>query len=154
MSFEQQLDVYLRARFTMIVLVTPEEERALQTVKEVCERSKPPCLTWDSADNFQWLGAPAGSPPSAKDPLGALEHIDKASDEGLYVLKDFHECWSNAQIKRKLRSLAQRLKFTKKSILVTCPAHKIPEEFKDEAVVVDFPHPSAVELEAVFNRIA
>src|SRR5437667_3313298 len=154
MSFEQQLDVYLRARFTLIVLITPEEERALQSIKAVCERTKRPCLMWDMADNFQWLGPPAGSAPSVKEPLAALEHIAKAGDDAVYVLKDFHECWSNGQIKRKLRSVAQRLKFTKKSILITCPVPKIPEEFKDEAVVVDFPHPSVVELEAVFNRIA
>jgi hypothetical protein len=154
MSFEQQLDVYLRARFTLIVLVTAEEERALQSVKAVCERTKRPCLTWDVADNFQWLSAAAGSAPSAKEPLAALEYIDKAENEALYVLKDFHECWSNTQVKRKLRSIAQRLKFTKKSILVTCPAHKIPEEFRDEAVIVDFAPPSVAELEAVFNRIA
>jgi AAA+ superfamily predicted ATPase len=154
MSFEQQLDVYMRARVTLIVLVTPEEERALQTIKAVCERTKRPCLMWDLADNFQWLGPAGGSAPTAKDAVAALEHIDKAGDEALYVLKDFHECWSNSQVKRKLRSVSQRLKFTKKSILVTCPAHKIPEEFKDEAVVVDFPHPSVSELDAVFNRIA
>jgi AAA+ superfamily predicted ATPase len=154
MSFEQRLDVYLRARFTLIVLVTPEEERALQSIKAVCERTKRPCLMWDVADNFQWLTAAAGGAPSAKDPLAALDYMDKADNEALYVLKDFHECWSNAQVKRKLRNVAQRLKFTKKSILITCPAHKIPEEFRDEAVLVDFPHPSAAELEGVFNRIA
>ncbi|HLJ95230.1 MAG TPA: AAA family ATPase [Gemmataceae bacterium] len=154
MGFEQQLDVYLRARFTLIVLITPEEERALQSVKAVCERTKRPCLMWDIADNFQWLGPPAGSPPAAKDPMAALEHIDKSEDEALFVLKDFHECWVTPQTKRKLRSLAQRLKFTKKSILVTCPVQKIPEEFRDEAVIVDFPHPSVAELEAVFSRIA
>src|SRR5437899_12379685 len=113
MDFEKQLDVYLRARITLIVLITPEEERALQTIKAVCERTKRPCLVWDLADNFQWLGPAAGSPPSAKEPLAALEHIDKAGDDALYVLKDFHECWTNAAIKRKLRSVAQRLKFTK-----------------------------------------
>jgi len=64
MSFEQQLDVYLRARFTLIVLVTPEEERALQTIKAVCERTKRPCLMWDMADNFQWLGTAGGSAPA------------------------------------------------------------------------------------------
>ena len=29
MSFDQQLNIYLRARFTLIVLMTPEEERGL-----------------------------------------------------------------------------------------------------------------------------
>jgi hypothetical protein len=40
MTFEQELDVYLRARFTLLVLVTSEEERALQMIKRVCEGSR------------------------------------------------------------------------------------------------------------------
>src|SRR4051812_5575791 len=117
---EQELDLYLRARCTLLVLVTPEEERALQTVKAVAERSRRGCLTWDVADGFQAL-TPGTSAPAARDPLAALEQIDKADGDALYVLKDFHECWGNAQIKRKLRGVAQRLKYSKKSILITTP---------------------------------
>jgi AAA+ superfamily predicted ATPase len=153
MAFEQELDIYLRARFTLM-LVTLEEERALQTVKEVCEQSQRPCLTWDAADGFQVLtGGGKGPLPSARDPLSALEQVDKAEGDTLFVLKDFHECWGNAQVKRKLRSVAQRLKFTRKSIVVTSPCGKIPEELKDEAVVVGFPPPDAAELEEVLNRL-
>jgi AAA+ superfamily predicted ATPase len=154
MDFERQLDTYLRARFTLIVLVTPEEERALQSIKAVCDRTKRPCITWDMADHFQWLTAANGAVPAGKDPVAALEQIEKADDEALFVLKDFHECWATVQVKRKLRSVAQRLKFTKKSLLITCATHKIPEEFKDEAVMVDFPPPTAEELEAVLTRIS
>ena len=42
------------------------------------------------------------------------------------MLKDFHESWNNPQIKRKLRNLAQRLKFTRKSILVTALSAQVP----------------------------
>jgi SpoVK/Ycf46/Vps4 family AAA+-type ATPase len=153
MTFERELDVYLRARITLIVLITPEEERALQCVKAVCERSSRPCLTWDASDQFQALTGFTRTVPSAKDANAALDQIEKAEDEALFVLKDFHESWSNAQTKRKLRSVAQRLKFTKKSILITTPSSKIPEELKDEAVVVDFAPPTAVELEAVLTRL-
>jgi AAA+ superfamily predicted ATPase len=152
MAFDQELDVYLRARFTLMVLVTTEEERALQTVKSVCESSKRPCLTWDLADSFQLL-AGSSTIPNARDPISALEQIDKADGEALYVLKDFHDCWGNAQFKRKLRSVAQRLKFTKKSVLITTPSGKLPDELKDEAVVIEFAPPNAAELEAVLNRL-
>ncbi|MBI4663162.1 MAG: AAA family ATPase [Verrucomicrobia bacterium] len=152
MTFDQELDVYLRARFTLIVLVTQEEERALQTVKAVCERSKRVCLTWDVADGFQALTTGA-SAPSARDPLSALEQVDKADGEILYVLKDFHECWANAQLKRKLRNLAQRLKFTKKSILVTSPIGKLPDELRDEAVLMELAPPNAAELAGVLSRL-
>ena len=50
MSLEQQLDVYLRARFTLIVLVTAEEERALAAVRSVCDKARRPALAWDAAE--------------------------------------------------------------------------------------------------------
>ena len=112
MGFEQQLNIYLRARFTLIVLTTPEEERALQDIRVVCDRSKRPCVTWDMADGFQWLAGGPGTLPSVKDPLAAADQIEKLETDALFVLKDFHECWNVVQVKRKLRSLAQRLKFT------------------------------------------
>jgi SpoVK/Ycf46/Vps4 family AAA+-type ATPase len=152
-EFEETLDIYLRARFTLIVLVTPEEERALEMVKGVCEQAGRPCLTWDVASGFQVLSG-KDTPPSARDPLTALEQIDTMGGNGLFVLKDFHEFWNDARVKRKLRNVAQRLKFTKKSITVTTPSSKIPEELKDETVVVPFPAPQAEELEEVLNRLA
>jgi AAA+ superfamily predicted ATPase len=151
-AFDEILDIYLRARFTLIVLVTPEEERALEVVKGTCERAGRPCLAWDVADGFQVLSG-KDTPPSARDPLTALEQVDKMRGDGLFVLKDFHEFWNDARIKRKLRNVAQRLKLTKKSIAVTTPSSKIPEELKDETVIVPFPAPQAAELEDVLNRL-
>lgn len=95
MPFEQELDIYLRSRFTLIILVTPEEERALSTVKVVCDRAQRPCLTWDVADGFQSLTNWRSSLPSAKDPMTALKQVDKVEGDVLFVLKDFHDCWSN-----------------------------------------------------------
>ena len=157
MAFEQELDIYLRSRFTLMVLVTPEEERALESVKQVCDKAKRPCLSWDVADEFKAITNWRGSMPSkAPDPKTALDYIDKADGDALYVLKDFHDCWSeksNPLFKRKLRSVAQRLKFSKKSILITAPSAKIPVELKDEAVIVEFPLPKTTELETVLQRL-
>lgn len=153
MRFDEELDVYLRARFTLIILVTMEEERALQDIKEVCETTQRPCLAWDAAEGFSWLSNAAFPLPVARDPLTALEQIDKIDAQALFVLKDFHEAWGNPQIKRKLRNLAQRLKFTKKSILITAPVIKIPDELRDEIVVIEYPAPTTLELEEVLQRL-
>lgn len=153
MSFNQDLDTYLRARSTLIILITLEEERALQTIKIVCENTGRPCLTWDIADGFQALSAQGMPLPVARDPLTALEQVEKIDRDILVVLKDFHESWDNPQIKRKLRSLSQRLKFTKKSILITTPTGKVPAELRDEVVVIEFPAPTVAELEQVLERL-
>lgn len=146
MTFEQELTLYLRARFTLIVLVTQEEERVLQLIKNVCKQRRQMGLTWDIADGFQMLTD--GLPPSpARDPLTALEQIAKSNDNVLFVLKDFHEFWKDARIKRKLRNLAQQLKFTQKSMLVLSPVLKLPAELRDDAVIIEMPLPTSEELE-------
>ena len=95
MAFEQELDIYLRSRFTLMVLVTPEEERVLHSTGQVCDKAQRPCLSWDVADGFQAVTNWQGTVPSAREPLSALEQVDKADGDGLFVLKDFHDCWSN-----------------------------------------------------------
>ena len=74
----EELEVFLRARFVFMVLVTPEEERALQIIREVCMRIQCPCVTWDVSDGFQYLFETKGSLPTARDAKSALEQIDKA----------------------------------------------------------------------------
>ncbi len=152
MTFEQQLELYLRARCTLLVLVTPEEDRAVQAVRAVCDHLRRGCLSWDAAEHFQPV-TPGVAVPTARDPLAALEQIDKAEGDGLYVLRDFHDCWGNLQIKRKLRNLAQRLRFSRKSILVTTPSGKLPEELKDDAVILTLPPPGPADLEAVLEKL-
>ncbi|MGL4549979.1 MAG: AAA family ATPase [Gemmataceae bacterium] len=152
MTFEQQLDLYLRARCTLLVIVTPEEDRALQAVRAVCVSPRRGCLAWDAAEGFQPLTAGVTAPAS-RDPLAALEQVEKVEGDVLFVLKDFHDCWTSPPIKRKLRNLASRLRFSKKSLIVLTPSSKVPEELKDDAVILPLPPPTAPELEAVLDRL-
>ncbi len=156
MKFEEALDIYLRARFTLIVIVSQEEERILETVKTVCQRTNRPVFTWDIADHFKVLSDSKTSAPSARDPISALEHIEKINNTGVFILKDFHDFWgpNQAQIRRKLRNVAQALKYTPKSILVTSPFKRIPEELKDDAVLIEFPLPESSELDIVLSQLS
>jgi SpoVK/Ycf46/Vps4 family AAA+-type ATPase len=72
----------------------------------------------------------------------------------LFVLKDFHDFWANAQVRRKLRSLAQRMKFTKKSMLIITPTSRVPEELKDEVVLEVVPLPDTDELQDVLRQLS
>jgi AAA+ superfamily predicted ATPase len=137
----------------LIVIVTAEEERAVQTIKAVCEHAGRGCLSWDAADGFQAVCGWDGALPNASEAAKALTAIDELTEEAVFVLKDFHESWSNAAVKRKLKSLAQRSPFAKKTLLVTSPTPKVPEELRDEVLVLEFPPPSAAELEGVLGRL-
>ena len=76
MGFEQELALHLRARSPLVVVATPEEERALAAVKAVCAAQSYECLTWDSADGFVTVAGTLSL--KAGDPKTALEQIDKA----------------------------------------------------------------------------
>jgi AAA+ superfamily predicted ATPase len=155
MKFDELIDTYIRARFTLIILLSPEEERALLTIQILCERTQRSCLAWDIADGYQWVTPSTIVAPTARDPLTALETIEKSDNKAatIFILKDYHEVWNNPQVKRKLRSVCQKLKFSKKTIIITTPTGKLPDELKDEAVIVEYPLPNASELEEVLKNM-
>jgi AAA+ superfamily predicted ATPase len=153
MSFREELELYIRARYTLICLVSFEEECILEQIKEVCEQTNRRLYTWDHAEFFSvMLGD--GAPPTAKDPLSALAMIENLPDDSIFVLSDFHQCW-NGQPRtiRKLRRLAQKFKFANKTIIVTMPVWHIPQELKDDAVILEFPSPGMVELDDILSRL-
>ncbi|MFQ3649984.1 MAG: AAA family ATPase, partial [Gemmataceae bacterium] len=154
MTFEQQLDLYLRARCTLLVIVSSEEDRVLAAIRAIAQSYNPPrgCLMWDSAEGFQALTTCVGI-PSARDPLHALEQADRLEGDVLFVLKDFHDCWNIGPVRRKLRNLASRMKYCKKSLLVLTPRSRIPDELRDDAVILTLPPPTLPELELVLDHL-
>jgi len=148
MKVHEEIRLCLRARVALIVITTVEEQRAIQILDEI-RRDRDAgsdLVLWDVADRFD---SKAGRPvPDAADPSVALDKIKemalKAPDRrDLYVLKDFHEFWSkDPRIRRKLRSLAQKLVYTGASLVVTTPTRTVPEELRDDATVVELPLPA------------
>jgi AAA+ superfamily predicted ATPase len=155
MNLEHEIDVYLRARFTFIYIVSHEEDRVLGQIKRLCEQTERNLWVWDHADFFRKVAGDMKEPQPAKDPISALEAIDKASGEGVFVLLDFHQCWHNQpRVARKLRNVVQGLKYTRKTIIVTAPTSEVPEELKDEAVTIEIAPPSYEDLAQVLDRLA
>lgn len=154
MEFIEDLDIALRSRFSLIGIKSLEEERLLETIKYLCDKSGRQCYLWDYADYFQCLSSPCIDPPETKDPLSALEHISKMSGEVVVVLRDFHQCLKDQpRIIRKLRTLSQQLKYTRKTIIITYPVSNIPEELRDAVVEIEFPLPDKTHLRKILNNL-
>jgi SpoVK/Ycf46/Vps4 family AAA+-type ATPase len=147
-DFSRKLNVSLRARVTLIVVVTPEEERVVSKIQEVCDTWDPPrqCVTWDSVDGFSVIAGNRNFHTQSRDPLAALDDIQKTDENAVIVLKDFHEYWNNPQVKRRIRNFSQKFRYNRRSIVIVTPAQRVPEEIRDEAVLVHFPPPGAAEL--------
>jgi ATP-dependent 26S proteasome regulatory subunit len=147
-DFSRRLNVSLRARVTLIIVVTPEEERVLSRIKGVCDTWEPSrqCLAWDSVEGFSVMTGNKSFLNQPRDPLSALDDIAKSEENAVIVLKDFHEYWNNPQVKRKIRNFSQKFKYNRKTIVIITPFARIPDEIRDEAVVIHFPPPDISEL--------
>lgn len=153
MDFIKEIDLSLRAKATLILVVTAEEERVTEDLKSLCSATERNCIVWDLADGFSILLGKS-APTGGRDPLSVLEQIDKADPQNasLFILHDFHECWDNPNVKRKLRTLARKLKYTRKSIIITAPEAVIPAELVNECTAIDYPLPNLQTLESVLDK--
>lgn len=149
--FVQQLGLLLRARFTVIVVSTSEEDRALRLIHEEAEIASRSVVVWDIAQGFTTtMSVPV---PTAADPLTALDAVKSMEGNQIIVLKDFHEFWSDARIKRRLRNLAEELKFTRKSLIITTPLSELPRELHDDAVLIRLDGPTVEELDQILASL-
>jgi len=127
-DFSKRLNIALRARVTLIVVMTPEEERAVSRIRDVCETWEPPrqCITWDAVDGFSVIAGNRNFHTQSRDPLAALDDIMKTDENAVIVLKDFHEYWNNPQVKRRIRTLSQKFRYNRRSIVIVTPARRVP----------------------------
>ncbi len=155
MTLLTEIELAIRSRFPLIIVKTREEERLIDLVNQHCEKTSRVLWLWDHADFFQSpLENPGDPPPAAKDPLSVLDAIEKLTGSVVVFLKDFHQCWHNQpRVIRKLRNLAQRLKYTRTSVILSMPGVNLPIELNDEAVVLDLPSPNADELAMILDNL-
>jgi len=154
-DFSRRLNISLRARVTLIVVITPEEERVVAQIKGVCERWDPPrqCIAWDSVDGFSVIAGNTNFLNQSRDPLTALDDIKKTGEDAVIILKDFHEYWNNPQVKRRIRNFSQEFRYNRRTIVIVTPTPRVPEEIRDEAVIVHFLPPNAAELSADLDTL-
>ena len=154
MDLKRELDICIRSRFPVVCIYSDEEERIVENVSALCRERGFSLYSWDHADYFSHLAGDALGTFQAKDPITALEAIEKAEGRVVFLLRDFHQCWDRQpRIVRKLRNLAQQLKYTRKSIVITTPVDHVPYELRDEVVLLDYPVPDTEELGQVLDGL-
>ena len=131
-----ELEILLRARYPILYLVTPEEERALAELQALGRQLGKEVHQWSCTEGFD-------GEPATRDPLAAIEHVRQAAGRGLYVLRDMHPFFGNAAVVRRLRELGQAVKQGAKSVVLVSPVVTLPPELTSEVTLVDMAPPDA-----------
>lgn len=100
MNFEADLNLTLRARYPLIYIPSTEEERVEASLSNVA-KSRRSIFVWDFVDGYQSNPTDAGM--GKRNPLQALEFVDKIPKGAVFILRDFDRFLEDVAIARKLK---------------------------------------------------
>ena len=147
MNLVNDLILLLKARYPIIYISTPEEERVDYLLKFITKKYiSRAYYCWDFIDGYS--GNPNDEGFGARNPLQALELIDKLTPEtgAIFVLKDYENFLKDFSVMRKLKNLSKSLKTQPKNIIILSKDTVIPDGLKDIVTVVEFPLPAYNEI--------
>ncbi|WDI05225.1 AAA family ATPase (plasmid) [Paenibacillus urinalis] len=142
-SSVDQLTVLLNSRHRAILVKTFEEQRFIENLQHIAQQK-------GYANMYYWsitsglvdgiTGKPAEG-PKADNPMKLFDIIAEAREQNIYVIRDFHDIWTNAQAKRKLRDYLESKTEFYKPIILTSPEASIPLELEKLITLINFDLP-------------
>nr|QUS63775.1 subunit 4 of 26S proteasome [Haslea silbo]QUS63978.1 subunit 4 of 26S proteasome [Haslea silbo] len=154
MKFNDELALFLKARYPIIYINTIEEDRVEYVIrKNVKTNLNRSIYSWDFVDGY--TNNPNNEGFARKNPLQALELVErlKAETPALFLLKDFNRFLSDLSVSRKLRNISRVLKLQPKTIIIIGSDLTIPRELQDLITVLQFELPSEQEITEELTRL-
>ena len=154
MKFNNELALFLKARYPIIYINTIEEDRVEYVIrKNIKTNLNRSIYSWDFVDGY--TNNPNNEGFAKRNPLQALELIERLNAEtpALFLLKDFNRFLSDLSISRKLRNVSRILKLQPKTIIIIGSDLTIPKELQDLITVLEFQLPLEDEISQELNRL-
>lgn len=147
----------LRARNTLLWVMTREEARVENALIESAAAAKYEVRFWDCATGLtDSTGKTIRMDGQAGDPQAVLNHIRDKKDRAVYILRDLHK-WFDPTVLRSVRSLARSLQKeggdTARAIVLLTPSGEVPPELAGHATVIDYPIPDRAEIEKILAEV-
>ena len=153
-GFNEELDRLIRARYTLLYVVTWEEDRALRILMRLAETQRKPLYEWSITNGLRCIhGAGSqGSGSRTRDAMQMLNEVLQKDGPAIYVLKDFHTYLEAPEMIRQVRDLGSALGPTKKTLVFLSPVLKLPRELEKDMTILDLPLPTYEELSQLLDE--
>jgi ATP-dependent 26S proteasome regulatory subunit len=154
MKFNDELTLFLKARYPIIYINTIEEDRVEYIIrKNIKTNLNRSIYSWDFVDGY--TNNPNNEGFAKRNPLQALELVERLSPEtpALFILKDFNRFLTDLSISRKLRNISRILKLQPKTIIIIGSDLTIPKELQDLVTVLEFQLPLEDEINQELSRL-
>ena len=151
----QELEYLIRARYSLIYVVSPEEERVETAIKAIGDERQRKVMAWSITGGFVSLDG-GSSFSDIRDPLRALDFIANFEDDVICVFRDFHPFLKDPSIVRRLRDLHRAFKESDyyQHVVLLSPLYSAPMEIEKELAIVDYELPSRDEIEDIVWKVA
>lgn len=154
MKFNDELALFLKARYPIIYINTVEEDRVEYVIrKNIKTNLNRTIYSWDFVDGY--TNNPTNEGFAKRNPLQALELVERLNSEtpAVFLLKDFNRFVTDLSISRKLRNISRILKLQPKTIIILGSDLTIPKELQDLITVIEFELPLEKEINQELKRL-
>jgi SpoVK/Ycf46/Vps4 family AAA+-type ATPase len=155
MTFSDELILLIKSRYSLIYIVTQEEDRVEYVIRKSVQSSlNRSIFTWDFIDGYS-MKSKNTTNLAKKNPLQALEFIETFVSEtsNVFILKDFQKFFSDIAISRKIRNLLRTIKFQPTTIIIIGSSVIIPEELRDLVTLIEFKLPQLREIKNELEQL-
>jgi SpoVK/Ycf46/Vps4 family AAA+-type ATPase len=154
MTFNDELTLFLKARYPILYINTVEEDRVEYVIRKAIKANLNRSIySWDFIDGY--TNNPNNEGFGKRNPLQALELIERLNSEtpALFILKDFNKFLNDLAISRKLRNVSRILKLQPKTVIILGCELNIPKELQDLITILQFELPSDLEINNELTRL-
>ena len=147
MKFNNELTLFLKARYPVIYVNTIEEDRVEYVIrKHVKANLNRSIYSWDFVDGY--TNNPNNEGFAKRNPLQALELVERLNEDtpAIFLLKDFNRFLNDLSISRKLRNIRRTLKLQPKTLIIIGSDLVIPKELQDLITILEFQLPLEKEI--------
>lgn len=151
-KMKQKIINYIRAGYSGLYLVSPEEQRVEAEIKQIAQELQYHLHFWSVVDGLVDM---EGKVINAEDPMEVLNKIDELPEKSLILLRDYHMFLADANpiLIRKFKDVLMNAKTKNKTLIVLGCRLCLPPELERELTVLEFALPSKDQLAPVLDGI-
>jgi len=157
----EQLNILTRAKYPLLYIISWEEERVENMLRQVAGQRHKQLYTWTLTNGVVHIDQPRKNSvdPATRNPVEALEYIHRSQESAIFILKDFHPFLDphgssdHPLIVRKMRDVIGELKRSRKTLIILSPTLVFPPELEKDITVLDYSLPTVEELAQSLNRV-
>lgn len=152
MDVIRELEVLVRAKYSVLFVNTWEEARVEEALGQIAKKLNRKLYVWSVTQGMKpSLSTGPRSGPALPGELEALAQVHEGPEFAIFLLKDFHAYMKDYRVVRLLRDLSSRLRGRAQTLVLCAPSLTLPVELEKDITVIDFPLPERAEIEAMLD---